>query len=267
MAREPVLWAHKADRHRTLIAKVFNPATGQLEPVIDPDTGLPVREKVPQRAHDGNSTNYDNPPLARMQRWMHVLRHDGHVVRMVINMAAADIEGADFVGRERRAKALFFGWIPVGMCPFAMLASGQLRPQQVVMLGGGDQAQIEDAARAARARACDPRTCSESRPCEHYIAEERARKDRQKRKQAKTDAGFQSEADRLLKGQEQQTEKIVTGVSEAMAKAFASAGGMSPGALSPDQLAAVVAEAVARTLAAHKPAEGERKPAEGERKR
>jgi hypothetical protein len=246
MAREPVLWCAAAKSQRTIPARRWNPETQQMESVIDIETGLPVIEKIPQRPHDGDSPP-DKPTFANLRRWIHVLRHDGHVVRMPINMAAADVEGLDFVGRERRAKARHYGWIPVGMCPLALLAAGDLRPQQLAMLGVAEPETIERKARELRVEACDPRKCGEVSPCPHYLQEEKARKERQNRRQAKINAAFQSEADKLLKGQQQQTSEIVAGVSKVMAETFAGAGGMS---LSPEQLADLVGKAVAAAMAA-----------------
>lgn len=205
---EPILWAHKADRTRSIPARRWNPKTKQMEQAFDEDTGQPLREKIPQRGHNGKPGDYDNPELARIPRFIHVLRHDGHCTRIPITMAAADADGADFFGRFVQAKARHFGWIPVGHCPAAMLVAGLLRPQQVV----------SDEAR--KATPCAHGSYGENQHCPHFTMEDAARKERKRRLQAKTDKGFETEAQKVIKAQQQQTSEIVTGVGNSIAEAI-----------------------------------------------
>lgn len=217
---EPILWAHKAAATRTQVARKFNPESGQMEVVIDEDTGLPVREKVPQIGHEDG--DYDKPKTdTGIRRWMHVLRHDGHVVRAVVNMAAADTEGADFYGRVVRMKARALGWILVGRCPVAMRVSGQLRAHQIADL---------DVRKAERA--CE--RSSEQQPCPHYLAEEAARKARHARTQERIAKAFKSDADKLIAAQKEATSDIVSGVANVLADAIKSVSQPQPAAPPPD---------------------------------
>lgn len=204
---EPILWAQHAANLRRRPAKAWNPTTEQWEQVIDEETGLPLIEKVPQGAHvdDGNDRN---PTIDQnVRRFIHYLRHDGHVVRAVINMAAADVEGADFVGKHVRGKARFLGWIPVGRCPIAMRLSGELQA-----------AKIADVDLRTATSACE--RSGPARPCPHYFAEETARKQRNARVQGKRAAGMATESDKMIKAQKESTKEIVTGVAEVLAGAL-----------------------------------------------
>jgi hypothetical protein len=205
---EPILWSHHAGKTRTQVARVWNADAGEWEVAIDEDTGLPIREKIPQSGHEDG--DYDKPNVDRnINRAIHFLRHDGHVTRNVINMAAADIEGVDFVGKVVRQKARFLGWIPVGRCPIAMRQSGALKKHQIACKD------LRDAEKA-----CE--SSSEKKPCPHYFQEEAARKTRQKATQAKKTAAMQTDADKMIAAQQAQTKDIVTGVAGVLADAIKS---------------------------------------------
>jgi hypothetical protein len=206
---EPILWAHKAVRTR--IAKRWNEATQQMEVSVDPDTGMPRRETIPQRAHDP-SAGYNEPRTARMQRSIRVLQHCGSIVDVPLSTGAADVEGLEQVGRYMRAKAQYFGWIAVGTCPLRHVAAGTLRPQQ-----------IRDPELRAQAEAGTAKPClgnhGEERWCPHFVAEEKARKATHGRVQAKDALAYQTEADKMIKAGQQQTKDIVQGVATALADA------------------------------------------------
>jgi hypothetical protein len=203
---EAILWANKAVR--TQRAQKWNQDTQQLEPVINPETGEPVMEKIPQRAHDGDSD--PRKPVMVHATWIHYLRHDGHCTRVKITNAAADLDTDQLNGKYHRAKARHYGWIPLSACPCAMRVAGQIAAAQL---------------RSEEARTgspCAPGTHSEMRPCPHVLAEEAARKEARRRIQAARDVAFEPEAQKLLKGQQQQTTEIVTGVANALADAVRS---------------------------------------------
>lgn len=209
---EPILWANKAGASRTKLVRKYDPETGKMEVVIDPVTEQPLREKIPQTAHRGGS-DYDDPQLdKRIRAYLHVLTHAGNEVRMRINMGAADVEGADFYGRERTAKMRYFGWIRVGECPIAARVAGRLQKHQIV---AKDLRDAKDA--------CEAGTCSEDRPCRHYELERDARRARQAKAQAARDATMRTEAEKLIAAQKQQTTEIVTGVATAIGDALKSA--------------------------------------------
>lgn len=201
---EPILWASKAVR--TQKAQRWNPATAQFEPIIDSMTGQPVIEKIPQRAHDGDSE--PRKPTMVGATWITYLRHDGHVVRVKLTTAAADLDADQLTAKYHRTKAKHFGWIPYSACPCAMRVAGQIATTQL---------QSEE---ARTGQPCTPGSHTELRPCPHVLAEEAIRKAVRARVQAARDITFQGEAEKLLRGQQQQTSDIVTGVAGALADAL-----------------------------------------------
>lgn len=209
---EPILWAHKAQR--TQLARRWNRETNQLEVVIDEVTGQPRRARVPQRAHE--SGDPDNPRLSRHLPWIHMLRHDGHVVRAPISMAAADVEGLESYGRTMRQKYQALGWIPVGVCPIARVAGGLLRDHQIV------DKPLRDSIRNGTARACTGQHGPE-RQCPHYLQELDARLAANKRRDAAEAVKYRTDSERLLEqqlsAQQTQTTEIVKGVASALAEA------------------------------------------------
>ena len=200
---EPILWAHRLHGDKASpnalkpVARRWNEDTGQVEDVIDPETGIPVREKVPARGHNGDE-DVRTARMLNIPRWVHVLRHDGHETRVPITMAAADLDGSDNYGKKIRAKARFFGWIPVGRCPIALLTAGELSPSKLA---------CRDLQKVSTP--CKHGTYGDLRPCPHYVLERDARVHRNNVLQGRIAKQHQSEADKLLKGQEAQTSAIV----------------------------------------------------------
>jgi hypothetical protein len=204
MQREPILWAQHASSMRTRIARRWDQESQAMVPVIDEETGEPVIEKIPQRAHLGSS-DYDKPELVKHVGWMLVLRHDGHEVFFKLTNAAAQENLNESYCHFMRAKARHFGWLNVGRCPLAAVAAGEVKREQL-------------ADRSVKGEPCPNSTSS--RPCKHYIAERDARRDRNKKREAKRDAAFKPEAERMLEAQRQQTTEIVSGVGAVLADAI-----------------------------------------------
>ncbi len=202
---EPILWANKAVRK--IPVKQFNEASGQMEDVFDDETGARVFEKIPQRAHVGG--DYDNPIPSKHVTWLHMLRHDGHEVRVKLTNAAADLDTDASFARERRAKARYFGWLLVGVCPLTQVAAGDVQKGQLMAK------EIRDA------RPCERGACSEARPCAHYTAERQARRALQAKETSRLEKSNRSEAEKLISAQQEQTKEIVTGVAGELAKAIA----------------------------------------------
>lgn len=209
---EPILWAHKAAATRSRIARRWNDATQKLEVAVDEETGLPVRERVPQRAHEASS-GYSEPRVARHQRTLYVLQHDGTIAHVPTTMGAGDIDGADHVGKYIRAKARHFGWLPVGQCPLRAVAAGTVQPHQL------RDADLRASATDGTGKACQG-SYGEERWCPHFVAEDRARKELNAKIQAKRAAAHQSEADKLIRAGQQQTKDIVSGVANVLADAI-----------------------------------------------
>lgn len=199
---EPILWADKAAPLRKQPARRFNAETGQMEDAFDDETGQRLYEKIPQRGHVGGDA--DNPIVSRHARWVHVLRHDGHAVRMVMTCAAADFDMASLWTQERRAKARHFGWILVGHCPLALVLTGEIQKGQLLAKDIRNQPP------------CAHGTYGENKPCPHYLAEEAARKELQKKKTAQAEKVNRSEADKLVAAQADQTKEIVGAITEVL---------------------------------------------------
>jgi len=200
---EPILWAHAAESARKIPAKKFNPATGQVEQQFDPETGEPLFEKIPQRAHDGDS-DYKKPALIRGVTWIEYLRHDGHVVRVKLTNGAAHLDTDTNYAKEKLAKARFFGWIRKGHCPLALVDMGEIKVNHIA------SESVRDGKR------CAAGSFGEAKWCEHYIAEEAARKVRRQKAQAKRDLQTESAEQKLLRGQQEQTKEIVQGLADAL---------------------------------------------------
>jgi hypothetical protein len=205
--QEPILWANKAVRQ--IPAKRFNEATGDMEDVFNEETGRRVMEKIPQGCHVGG--DYDNPVASNRRTWLHVLRHDGHVVRMKLTNAAADLDTDASFPRERRAKARYFGWLLVGSCPLAAVLAGDLQKGQIIAK------EIRD---LPTNQACAHGSYGEFKPCQHYRAEEKARKALQAKESTRIEKANRSEADKLISAQQEQTKEIVSGVTGALAAAI-----------------------------------------------
>ncbi len=208
---EPILWANKAAAMRRRVAKRWNPATEQMETLIDDETGEPMIEKVPQRGHPGDPMSYmrsDLQPL-RMQRWWHVLKHCGNETRVVTTNAAAQADPDTKYKQFIHAKGNYFGWIPVGTCPVLMRITGDIRANQL-------------AAESLKvgSEACAHGSFSEDRPCPHYYAERDARIARHNRKQGKRDRQFAPDAEKALVAQKQQTTEIAQAVGAAVSTAM-----------------------------------------------
>lgn len=207
--QEPILWANKAVRK--IAAKRFNPETQVMEDVFHPETGQRVFERVPQRGHVAG--DYDAPIPSKAPTWIHVLRHDGHEVRMKLTNAAADLDTDASFPRERRAKARYFGWIVVGTCPLAAVLAGDLQMGQLI---------AKEVRELPTSAACPHGSYGEHRPCKHYLAEAAARKALQGKETARLEKSNRSEADKLISAQQEQTKEIVSGVAGALATAITS---------------------------------------------
>lgn len=199
---EPILWAHKAEKLRKIPARRWNPDSGKMEDAFDEETGERLYEKIPQRGHVAG--DYDNPVPSRYNRWLHVLRHDGHVVRVPVTGAAADFDTSQLTTQERRAKARHFGWILVGSCPLALVETGEIQPGQLI------------AKNIRKEAMCKQGSYGPEQPCPHYLAEEAARKERQKKETVKREKVHQSEADKLVSAQAEQTKEIVGAITGAL---------------------------------------------------
>jgi hypothetical protein len=186
---DPILWAHKSIRTRRIM--------------VDGEQRV---ERMPQRGHAGNS-DYDNPQLISGKRWELFVKHDGHTVRTPLTNGASLVVGGGDDGscyRYVTRKAKFLGWYALGTCPCALLINDELRPHQIV-----DKSLLQE-------DPCKPRTYSIDEPCQHALREQEARQAAHAKRDAQRCKSMQSEVDKLLVAQKEQTKEIVSGLTEAV---------------------------------------------------
>lgn len=194
---DPIFWCNPevAKANRQIRAMRFNEETGEREPVIDRISRMPLMEKVPQRGHDGDS-DPRSPRLARIRRWMHVLRHDGHEVRIALTNGAAPVEDTRY-DQFVTEKARYFGWLPIGQCPAAQLLAGTIQRQHIV----------DDKVR--KAQPCPPGIYGEQKACPHYLAERRARRELRAAMQAERDRQTETMEAKALRAQQATADGIL----------------------------------------------------------
>jgi hypothetical protein len=187
--REPIMWvnASQANYRGAERSKMVN--------------GRKVTERVPARGFDGDP---DAKRPARGVRSVRLVRHEGHIVDMVLTNGAAHLDPNTEWGQYQKAKARFMGWFPLGSCPCALLTTGEMTADHMV-----DRA-------TARELPCAPGSYSEQAPCKHALAEIDARRaqclvDTKDREHTFRDAG-----ERQIDAIGKQTEAIVQAVGDAL---------------------------------------------------
>lgn len=147
-------------------ALVLDAASGRMVEAVD-DLGNPVVERMPAAGHTGP---VNNAVPVRVRRSREFLRFDGNVVAVALTGAPAASVGTDQShGQYLAAKATHEGWIEAHTCPVDAAMSGAIRQQRLVS---------DEARRGFTANErCKPWRHGEV-PCKHFIAEEKARKDR-----------------------------------------------------------------------------------------
>lgn len=198
MKREPCFWLDTADstngkkeRERTIMVN-----------------GRRVTEKFPQHGHQGD---YENKTRAPGTRFIYVVRHEGHVVPLLLTNAAAHLDPSGPYGNYQRAKARFLGWYPEGACPAALLAAGELDRNQLA------------SEEVRTAKPCAEGTHSRKAPCKHDLAERAARTAQWNSDQAERLAGFRSDADRYAEQLAKANASLVKDVAHAVATEVAGA--------------------------------------------
>lgn len=190
--REPIFWTttvpgyNKVDRERVL---------------FDDDTGEPIIERFPQSGHQGD---YENRSRARGLRFVYVIRHEGHLAPIVLTNAAAHMDPNTPWGNYQRAKARFFGWYMPGSCPVALLASGELSPNQI-----RDRSLLD-------AKPCQHGSYGEEHRCPHSLSEQGARRDQNKRREDARNLNFKDPTDKLIEAGREQNREFAQTVVSAM---------------------------------------------------
>jgi hypothetical protein len=192
-SREPVFWTstlpgyNDRDRHRVRF-----------------ENGKKLVERIPQRGHMGD---YENRRPARGIRSVRVIRHDGHLVDSVLTNGAAHLDHTTSYGQYMQAKWRFFGWIPLGSCPLALLAIGSIERDHL-----HDQSILAD-------QPCAPGSCSEKDPCKHATAELAARRKSRATETSELQARFRDPAEKMVDAQREQTAALTSVIADVLAKA------------------------------------------------
>lgn len=196
MAQEPILWVRPGNYKPPQFTRTN-------------DEGEVIVEKYPATAKPPE----DHPLFGkRVQRWDLMVDHCGNQVRTVYTGGAADYGvGHQNYGAPLKRRHRMLGWFPLGECPLRLVLAGELAANHV--------------SKSLRGKPpCGPGTHSAGRPCEHALAEEQARKDRNTRVQAKIADKYKSESEKLqraaLEAQGKSNDNL-TSVVENLAKTVA----------------------------------------------
>lgn len=198
--REPIFW--------TSSRAGYNDADRQNTRMVG---GKRVLEKFPQHGHVGD---YDNKQKAGGQRFVYMIRHDGHEVAVCLTNAAAHLDPNSAYGQYVRMKARFLGWFGVADCPVAMLMIGRMH---------GDHFADK---RLLDARPCTSHDHTRAKPCPHAIAEKAARVEQHNIAEAERNASYKDANDKMIEAQNAQTAAIIEGnrrATEQLATTLAAA--------------------------------------------
>jgi hypothetical protein len=164
------------------------------------ENGKRVVERVPQRGHQGD---YDDRKPARGIRAVTVVGHDGHAISCVLTNAAAHLDHLTPFGQYQQAKWRYFGWYPVGSCPLARLANGEMKADHFHA-----QSILKD-------RPCEPGSYNEKDRCKHSLAEEAARKKSRAAENADNETKWRDPQEKVVDATKAQTEAIVKALLDA----------------------------------------------------
>lgn len=206
-SREPVFW--------TSTLPGYNDRDRQK---VRFENGKKIVERIPQRGHMGD---YENRRPARGTRSIRTVRHDGHVIDHVLTSGAAHLDPTTPQGQYQLAKGRHFGWYPIGSCPLAMLAIGNVQKDHF-----HDQTLLAD-------QPCPPGSCNENKPCKHALAELEARRKTRAVEAAELQARFRDPAEKMVDAQREQTAALTSTIREVLAKASGADGKTEPSAPAP----------------------------------
>lgn len=129
-SREGIRWTI-LPRGNSLPSKADFARSTTTKTVVD---GKVRYERKPLLAHQGDYWGIIEHPRARASRYVDVVRHDGHIVALVLTNASGDvglIEGSNY-GAYMKAKARHFGWFPIGSCVLQCVAAGVIHRRDIV---------------------------------------------------------------------------------------------------------------------------------------
>jgi hypothetical protein len=189
--REPIFWSSTVPGYNT---------SDRERRSIGPD-GREIVERVPQIGHQGD---YENKKVASGVRYIEVVRHEGHVVALCLTNAAAHLDPSTGWGQQQRGKAHHFGWFPIGLCPVALLGTGELQAHHVK-----DRSLLD-------AEPCKPGTYGRENRCPHNIAEQVARSKFWGMAEAERAKAYKDPTDRLIEANQQQQREFAQTLAEAI---------------------------------------------------
>jgi hypothetical protein len=165
--------------------------------------GRKVVERLPQVGHDGD---YENKTHAKGRRYIMVVRHEGHIVPLLLTNAAAHLTHGPY-GQHMLAKGKHHGWYPEGACPCALFVSGELTSDQVVSPD------------VRNGTPCEQGTHSIKNPCKHDLAERAARTAQWNADQAERYAAFRDPDEKMREANKELLAGVAKTVVETMAAA------------------------------------------------
>jgi hypothetical protein len=189
--REPIFWTSTRPGYNNVDRERVTNVNGKR-----------IVERVPQRGHQGD---YENRRLAKGQRYITAVRHEGHVVSVVMTNGAAHMDPNTEFGLYQKAKMAHLGWYPIGGCPLAALANGNMMPGHFT-----DQSLLKDVP-------CPPSSCSEAKPCRHAIAERDARRKENSEAAKEVESKFVDPTTRMIDANREQSTELANIIAKALA--------------------------------------------------
>jgi len=188
--REPIMW--------TSPNPGYNAADRERRSFRD---GKEVVERVPQIGHVGD---YENKRQAPGIRYIEVVRHEGHVAPIVLTSAAAHLDANTSYGLQQRGKCIHFGWFPIGVCPVALLGTGELNLKHV-----RDKSLLS-------AQPCPPGSCDREHRCSHSLSEQKARSEWWSKAEAERAAAYKTSEEKLADAYRDGNREIGNVIADAL---------------------------------------------------
>lgn len=185
MATPPILWLDADISQQEMDP---NAPRRAIKAVEASSRSAAVYERHPQWCTDGNEVGSIR---RNYQRFVHVVRHDGNVVRAVITNAAAHTDTNTGYAQNQRNKHWHFGWFKFGKCPIAAAAAGELQPH--LIKSDAIAALVEEGAPA-----CNPKVFGPKNLCPHALAEIEERRKQHNDKQAKSEDAVRTDSEKAV---------------------------------------------------------------------
>lgn len=190
MATDPCLWID-ADRNQQ---EMDQNAPRRARKVADASTRTAaVYERHPQFCSLGDEPDKPGTSRRDYQRFVHVVRHDGHIVFATLTNASAHLDVNTGYAANQRNKHRHLGWFRFGQCPLAAAMAGELKPHLIVSYAIADLVEKNHPP-------CQPKRDARGAaiPCEHATIEIEARRKAHNAKAFKAEAAELKEADKAM---------------------------------------------------------------------